>query len=364
MGMKETWRLSLIRDEPWKLFDVVADATEHFSQAILQLSSASRGCQEACGHLLPAFKTLGRFMTAKLKDEPPTDLTETMAYLKRAESGFELAAPELGMINSFQIREARMMTKRLEEISTSGTESCLLLETYQRALFLMGRVLTRAALTEASPLEFVKTWNESMNMIVEEPGKLKPRGNEDLVQTLSRDDESLYARELIQEYEELREKRTESRSPVIRPVEEVLNTQDVPSAERAFETSEVLAYPEEWAGTPGSEAVGEVETKPTTPIETPDLLESGDDLPISEGCGDFAFAEEHRRPLLKSAAKFVSSLAEDLGNLAPRRAEFKTHRLQRQSRKAVLQFVVLRSFRLFAALVLLYLIVDLTHYFI
>jgi tetratricopeptide (TPR) repeat protein len=368
MGMKETWRLSQIRDEPWKLFDVVADATEHFSQAILQLNSASRGCQEACGHLLPAFKTLGRFMTAELKDESSSDLAETMAYLKRAESSFELAAPELGMINPFQIREARMMTKRLEEISRSGTESRLLLETYQGTLLLMGRVLTRAALTEASRLEVVRTWNESMNMIEEEPGRSRPGGVGDLSPTASKDDESLYARGLIQEYEErrekneeLREKRSESRSPVIRPVEDVLSPMDGP---QTVEAPEYLGRPVEGTGTPGPEAFREVETKPTSPFETPDHLESGDDLPMTESCGDFAFVGEHRRPLLKSASSFVSGLAEDLGRLAPGRADFKTPRLQRQSRKAALQFVVLRGFRLFLALVVLYLIIDLTHYFI
>ncbi len=366
MGLKEAWRLSLIRDEPWKVFDVVADATEHFSQAILQLGSASRGCQEACGHLLPAFKTLGRFMTAELKEESPTDLTETMAYLKRAESSFELAAPDLGMINPFQIREARMMTKRLEEISTSGTERHLLLETYQGTLLLMGRVLTRTALTEASRLEVVRTWNESMNMVEEEPGSSRPRRDEDLSPSDSMDDDALYVHELIQEYEELCEKRSESRSPVIRPVEEVLS-KDRPPVERAFEASEFLAYPEEWARKPGPEAFRDVDEKPTTPIELPDSLESassGDDLPITEGCGDFAFAGEHRRPLLRSTSRFVSGLAEDLGRLAPGSSDFQTPRLQRQSHKAVLQFVALRGFRLLLALVVLYLIVDLTHYFL
>jgi len=352
MGMKETWRLSLIRDEPWKLSDVVADAAEHFSQAVLQLSSASRGCQEACGHLLPAFKTLGRFMTAKLKDEPSSDLAETMAYLKRAESGFEMAAPELGMINPFQIREARMMAKRLEEISSSGTESRLLLETYQRALLLMGRVLTRAALTEAARLELVKTWNESMNMMEEEPGRLKPR--KETSPRASMEDESIYAQELIQEYEELREKRAESRSPLIRPVEEVLSPIE---GDRAVEASETFAH----SGTQGPEAFGEISPSLS---ETPALPESGDDTPAAGGCGDFAFAGEHRRPILKSASRFVSGLVEDLGRLAPGRAEFKTPRLQRQSPKAVLQFLAFRGFRLFLALVLLYLIVDLTHYFI
>jgi hypothetical protein len=258
-------------------------------------------------------------MTAELKEESPTDLAETMVYLKRAESSFELAAPELGMINPFQIREARMMTKRLEEISTSGTERHLLLETYQGTLLLMGRVLTRTALTEASRLEVVRTWNESMNMVEEVPGSSRPRRDEDLSPSASMDDDALYVHELIQEYEELCEKRSESRSPVIRPVEEVLS-KDRPPVERAFEASEVLAYPEEWARKPGPEAFRDVDEKPTTPIELPDSLESlssGDDLPMTEGCGDFAFAGEHRRPLLRSASRFVSGLAEDLGRLAP-----------------------------------------------
>lgn len=366
MGMKEAWRLTLIRDEPWKLFDIVSDATEHFSQAILQLDSASRGCQEACGHLLPAFKTLGKFMTAKLKDESPTDLAETMAYLKRAESSFELAAPELGTINPFQIREARMMVTRLEEISKSGTESRLLLETYQSTLLLMGRVLTRSVLTEASRLEVIRTWNESMTMIEEEPGGSKPRGDGELSPAFSKEDESLYARELIQEYEEFRERRAESRSPLIRPIEEVIAFQDVPLAEGAFEASEALDRPADLIGTPRPEPVVEVETRPASPIESSVPLESGidGDHQMAEGCEEFAFVGEHHRSLLRSASRLVSGFVEDLGDLAPGRTEFKTPRLQRQSHRAALQFVVLRGFRLFLALVSLYLIVDLTHYFI
>jgi tetratricopeptide (TPR) repeat protein len=364
MGMKEAWRITLIRDEPWKLFDVVSDATEHFSQAILQLGSYSRGCQEACGHLLPAFKTLGKFMTAELKGEPPTDLAETMAYLKRAESSFELAAPELGTINPFQIREARMMAARLEEISRSGPESRLLLETYQGTLHLMGRVLTRSVLTEASRLEVVRTWNESMAMVEEVPGGSKPRRNDEILPAFLKEDESLYARELIQEYEEFREKRAKSRSPVIRPVEEVLSIRDGPQ----IEVSEALDRSADLIGTPEPEPIVEVETKPATPVENPVPTEFGTDdagdHPMAERCEEFAFVEGHHRPLLRSASRFVSGFVENLDDLAPGRTEFKTPRLQRSSHKVVIQHFVLRGFRFFLALVFLYMIVDLTHYFI
>lgn len=365
MGVKEAWRITLIRDEPWKLFDVVSDATEHFSQAILQLNSFSRGCQEACGHLLPAFKTLGKFMTAELKGEPPTELEETMAYLKRAESSFELAAPELGTINPFQIREARMMVARLEEISKSGPESCLLLETYQGTLLLMGRVLTRSVLTEASRLEVVRTWNESMAMVEEVPGVPKPRKDDEILPAFLKEDESLYAQELIQEYEVFREKRAKSRSPVIRPIEEVLTTQDGP---QAVEASESLDLPADLIGKPEPEPIVEVETKPATLVENPVPpgfgADDAGDHPTAERCEEFAFVEEHHRPLLRSASRFISGLAEDLGDLVPGRTEFKTPRLQRSSHKVVIQYLVLRGFRLFLALVFLYMIVDLTHYFI
>lgn len=374
MGIKETWRLALTKDEPWKLYDVVADATEHFSQAILQLGSASRGCQEACGHLLPAFKTLGRFMTSKLKDESPTDLSETMAYLKRAESAFELAAPDLGMVNPFQIREARLMTKRLEEISKAGkAERGILLVTYQRALLLMGRVLTRAALTQTAELETVRTWNESMNLIEERPpGKSKHRtslpGEGQFIPTASKEPESFYAHDLIQVYEEFLDKGSEIKSSMIHSIDDVLSSKDGPSAKGCIESAETLEYPEEkWTGVLGSEALGEVETGQILPFEIPEPSESpppADDLPMGEACGDFAIAKAYRRSLLRSLSKFASGLVPDLGELAPRRAEFKTPRLQRHSHKALLEFLVWRGFRLFAALVILYLLIDLTHYFI
>lgn len=375
MGMKETWRLTLTKDEPWKLSDVVADTIEHFSQAVLQLGSAGRGCKEACGHLLPAFKTLGKFMTAKLKGESPADLSETMVYLKRAESAFDLAAPDLGMISPFQIREARLMVERLEEISGgSKAENGLLLETYQSALLLMGRVLTRAALTEAAQLDIVRTWNESMNLIEEIPlGKPKPRTSlpmeREFVPTASKGPEPFDAQDLIQEYEDFRDRGTEVRSPIFRPIDEVLSSKDDLSAKRSVEEpAEMLEYPEEdWTGALGPKAPHEVETGPILPFAIPDTSESrppADEVSVGVACGDFAVQKAYRRSPLKSLSRFASGLTADLSDLASGRADFKTPRLQRQSHKVLLEFLVWRGFRLFAALVFMYLLIDLTHYFI
>jgi len=368
MGLKETWRLSLTKDEPWKLSDVVADTIEHFTQAILQLGPTSRGCQEACGHLLPAFKNLGRFMTAKLKGESPTDLSETAVYLKRAESAFELAAPDLGMISPFQIREARLMVKRLEEISGGGkAESGLLLEAYQSVLLLMGRVLTRAALTEAAQLETVRTWNESMNLIEESsPGKPKPRrsipAEGEHVPTASKELESFDAQDLILEYESLRDGRAEVRSPMIRSIDEVASFIDAPSSKASAESATLPKFPaEEIAGARGSR---EVEAEEISPFELPDLPESDEEVSVGSACGDLAVARAYRRSPLRSISRFASGLFEDLGDLSSRRTEYRTPRLQRQSHKALLEFLVWRSFRFFAALVFLYLLIDLTHYFI
>jgi tetratricopeptide (TPR) repeat protein len=371
MGMKETWRLALTKDEPWKLSDVVADTIEHFTQAILQLGSAGRGCKEACGHLLPAFKTLGRFMTAKLKGESPTDLSETAVYLKRAESAFELAAPDLGMISPFQIREARLMVKRLEEISGGGkAETGLLLETYQKALLLMGRVLTRSALTETAQLEIVRTWNESMNLIEESsPGKPKSRtsipGEREHVPTASKEPESFDAQDQILEYEYLRDEGTEVRSPIIHSIDDVISSKDALSVKASAESAKMSEFPEgDMTGALGPKAVIEVETGQISPFEIPDPSESDEEVSMGAACSDLAVAKAYRRTPLKSLSRFASGLAADLGGLASRKAEFKTPRLQRQSHKALLEFLVWRGFRLFAALVFLYLLIDLTHYFI
>ena len=376
MGMKETWRLTLTKDEPWKLSDVVADTIEHFSQAVLQLGSAGRGCKEACGHLLPAFKTLGKFMTAKLKGESPADLSETMVYLKRAESAFDLAAPDLGMISPFQIREARLMVERLEEISGGAkAENGLLLETYQSALLLMGRVLTRAALTEATQLDIVRTWNESMNLIEESPlGKPKPRSSlpmeREFVPTDSKEHELFDdAQDHIQEDEALLDRGIEVRSPIFHPIDDVLSSKDDLSAKGSVEESEeLLKYPEEdWTDTPGPKAPYEVETGPILPFEISESFESrstADEVSMGVACEDIAIQKAYRRSLLKALSRFASGMTADLGDLASGRADFKTPRLQRQSHKALLEFLAWRGFRLFAALVFLYLLIDLTHYFI
>lgn len=372
MGMKETWRLTLMRDEPWKLSDVAADATEHFTQAILQLGSAGRGCKEACGQLLPAFKTLARFMTTILKGEAPGDLSETMAYLKRAESAFELAAPDLGMISPFQIREARMMTARLGEMADSGKGgSALLLETYQRALLLMGRVLTRAALTEADDLDMVRTWNESMNLMEERPlGKPKQRPLPPAEKrTVAGDVPSDSGSQLP----EGADARPHLKPPLIRPIEEVLSLKEAPVAEGG-------PFPLEFTEFGGIRApgAGEVEKgegpemglegrrnpAPAPIIEPPSSEISAKEAPLRGPCEDLAVPGTYRRNPLRSLARAANEFAIDLGEIAFRRGELRTPKLHRFSYRPLLASIALRGLRLFAALVVLFILVDLTHYFL
>jgi len=419
MGMKETWRLTLVRDEPWKLIDVVADAAEHFNQAILQLGSAGRGCKDACGQLLPAFKTLSRFMAAILKGDPLPDLSETAAYLKRAESAFELAAPDLGMISPFQIREARLITGQLEAISGGGkVGSGLILETYQKVLLLLGRVLTRAALTEAADLEVVRSWNESMNLIEESPLGKKSRtslsADRRTVPVASNEPE---AAEMAVEDELLR---AEDRPPIIHPVEDVLSTRGGASIRRGGRSAglEELsefglsrptspgrfekgpekrpeavpkgvsgegpeAGPEAGSGEgpgaglerrseegPGRELEGGaevgIETGTVRPLASPAGAPSplAGDLRAGRACEDLAEFGAYRSNPLRSLRRFASAVLTDLGEIGVQRAEFRTHRLQRWSYKALLQFLAWRGLRLFAALVFLFVLIDLTHYFI
>lgn len=370
MGMKETWRLTLTKDEPWKLKDVVSDATEHFTQAILQIGPASRSSKEACGHLLPAFKTLGRFISAKLKGESAGDLSETMAYLKRAERAFELAAPDLGMISPFQIRKARLMVERLQEISGGGRgQDAPLLKTCRSALLLMGSVLTRTVMTEAVQLEVVRSWNESMNLIEERPlGKPKIRtsieADREIVPAAPGESRLSEPRDLVKEYEEFRERREAARSPMIRPIDEVLLLEAGMSAGGSVLSAESLAYPEvDRAQDRRPRSLNEVETGPAPLINTPDpsiLTSIPGEASAGPTCGDLPVVKARRR----SASKSLSRFASDLGGLASRRSDFKTARLERWSSGSVLKVIVWRSFRLFAALVLLYLLIDLTHYFI
>lgn len=370
MGMKETWRLTLTKDEPWKLNDVVSDATEHFTQAILQMGSASRNSKEACGHLLPAFKTLGRFVSTKLKGESAGDLSETVAYLKRAERSFEVAAPDLGMISPFQIREARLMIERIQEISGGGRgEEGSLLKICQSALLLMGRVLTRTTMTEAAQLDIVRSWNESLNLI-EERAAGKPNirtAVEAGRQTAPPAPEEPRLKEpldLVKEYEEFRERRAAARSPMIRPIDEVLLSHPVSSHGGSIRSAESLAYPDE-DGVKGdrSEAIRDVETGPIPLIDPPHLPKSNlisGEASIGQSCTDLPVLPARRR----SARKIISKFASNLGGFAPRRTELKNPRLERWSSGSFLKFIGWRSLRLFAALVVLYLLIDLTHYFI
>jgi tetratricopeptide (TPR) repeat protein len=361
MGMKETWRLSLIKEEPWKLSDVASDATEHFTQAILQLGSAGRGCKEACGQLLPAFKTLGRFIASILKGEPPADLSETMAYLKRAESAFELAAPDLGMISPFQIREARMMASRLEEAAGSGRDGQgLLLEDYQRTLLLMGRVLTRAALTEASLLDTVRTWNESMNLIEETPlGRQKPR-------TLLQADGKTAAGDEPSYPIRPPEGSGPRPPPLIRPIEEVLSFKGGPSKAGGAEPLGLTEVARNRPPSPGESDEGARDggegqgAAPPIPLALPSAEESL----TKGGCNDLpAFGANGRDPL-RFLARFASGVGRDLGDLAFRRGEVRTPRLQRWSYRPLLRALALRGLRLLAAALFLFILLDLTHYLI
>jgi hypothetical protein len=81
---------------------------------------------------------------------------------------------------------------------------------------------------------------------------------------------------------------------------------------------------------------------------------------MGPSCTDLPVLPARRRSARKSISKFAS----DLGCLVSRRSEFKTARLERWSSGSVLKFIAWRSLRLFAALVVLYLLIDLTHYFI
>lgn len=362
MGMKETWRLTLIKEEPWKLSDVASDSTEHFTQAILQLGSAGRGCKEACGQLLPAFKTLGRFIASILKGEPPADLSETMAYLKRAESAFELAAPDLGMISPFQIREARMMASRLEEAAGSGRDGQgLLLEDYQRALLLMGRVLTRAALTEASLLDTVRSWNESMNLIEETTlGRQKPR-------ILPPADGRAAAGDEPSDPTILAPAGCDPRPPpLIRPIEEVLSFKGGPSKPGGAEPLELTEFRRTRPPSPAElDEVAKDGGKVEGPAPAiPDALPSAEESLQGGGCEDLPAFGAHRRNPLRSLARAASGIAQDLRDLTLRRGEVRTPRLHRWSYRPLLRSMALRSLRILAAAVFLFILLDLTHYFI
>ncbi|UEC43213.1 MAG: Tetratricopeptide TPR_2 repeat protein [Methanothrix sp.] len=401
MGMKEAWRLNLIKDEDWKLNDVVSDAVEHFNQGILQIGPVTRGSREACGHLLPAFKTLGRFISAKLKGESAGDLSETIAYLKRAERAFELAAPDLGMISAFQIREARLMVERLQEISGGGggAKDAPLLKAGQSALLLMGRVLTRTALAEAAELDLVRSWNESMNLIEERPlAKPKSRASVEGVREIVPAEEEAEPpgdRDFVQEYEKFRERRRAARSPMIRSIEEVLLSDGKATGGEAEMPAEPVVYPgfDRW-GVDGRKAARKAETEAWLSDDTPDTSRPGTTVTVSassgvggDSCGismpskgpgaglpapspdgppagriceDIPAVRVRTRSAQRRLLKFFS----DLGEITSRRSEFKTARLERWSSESVLKFVVWRSLRLFAALVLLYLLIDLTHYLI
>ena len=79
-----------------------------------------------------------------------------------------------------------------------------------------------------------------MNMVEEEPGRSRLRRDGDFSSSASMDDDALYVHELIQEYEELCEKRSESRSPVIRPVEDVLKEAHI------LLEAWIREHPEQW----------------------------------------------------------------------------------------------------------------------
>jgi len=273
-----------------------------------------------------------------------------MAYLKRAESAFELAAPDLGMISPFQIREARMMASRLEEVGGSGRDGQgLLLEDYQRTLLLMGRVLTRAALTEASLLDTVRTWNESMNLIEETPlGRQKPRTLLQADGRRSAGDEPSYPTRPL-------EGSGPRPPPLIRPIEEVLAIEAAPPASGG---TEILGLTEVGGRSPpppaGPEEEGGAHANPA----------SAGEAPPGWGYKGLQAFEVHRRDPLRPLARFASGIGRDLGDLAFRRGEVRTPRLQRWSYRPLLRVLALRGLRLLAAALFLFILLDLTHYLI
>ena len=99
-----------------------------------------------------------------------------------------------------------------------------------------------------------------------------------------------------------------------------------------------------------------------SPAGAPSPLEG--DLRAGWACEDLAEFGAYRSNPLRSLRRLASAVLTDLGEIGVQRAEFRTHRLQRWSYKALLQFLAWRGLRLFAALVFLFVLIDLTHYFI
>jgi len=153
----------------------------------------------------------------------------------------------------------------------------------------------------------------------------------------------------------------EVRPVMIRPIDELLSSREGPQAGEGIRARELIELPEERLRAqepePGRADLG----AETEDISIPEPVPSADEVPRPPACDGVAVARPYTATLLRSLSRFASDLRSDL---SLGRTEFKTARLQRQSYKALLEFLVLRSLRLFAALVLLYILIDLTHYFI
>jgi len=168
-GMKECWQINLSKDEPWKLTEMLDDSIERLIDGALLLSESTetwpRNYCEACGYLCEALSTLAEAIEEFQGGDPSGALLEAASILRRAEQKFELVAPDLGMLNAFQIRVARQKAEWMAEMAERRSGGAALIEVYQSTLLLVGWVLINTALAGMERFDRIRTWDDSMNLI-------------------------------------------------------------------------------------------------------------------------------------------------------------------------------------------------------
>jgi len=170
-GMRETWRINLSREEPWKLTEIVKGSIKYLADGALLLSESTdiwpRTYCEASGHLCEALISLGDAAEDLQGGDPSEALSDAADHLRHAEQGFELAAPDLGMLNAFQVRAARQKAEWMARMTRPGNGSDLL-ETYQSSLLIIGWVLVNTALARVNRFDRIRTWDDSMELTEDE----------------------------------------------------------------------------------------------------------------------------------------------------------------------------------------------------
>ena len=183
LGMREAWRISISRDEPWRLSKIVSDAIEYLMGGAYRMGEISQsgatGAREASRCIYDALKSMsGAIDEERRRGDPAPQLASVAANLRRAEKRFDLMQTDIGRDSSRQIGRAAQLVDRMIDLSRGsaqqyqakghqieGATDLMNYKAHRSLLLFIGWVQVRTTLAGMNELDKIFTWDDTINQI-------------------------------------------------------------------------------------------------------------------------------------------------------------------------------------------------------